>query len=85
MPRSDATADSQRDSARQHVAGLAQLSRPSLVDSAQSDVSWTDAAVILLDDFQVRWLELLVDWLHGVADVIQRRMEHSPATDAGRT
>lgn len=64
--------------AQQCLAELAQLTRPSLASASIPDVPWSAAARMMVDDFKVRWLESLIDWLSAVCEVIEERIERSP-------
>jgi DNA-binding PadR family transcriptional regulator len=75
LPRLLETAEAQ---ARECLAELALLGRPSLADAATPDVPWSSAARMMVDDFKARWLESLVDWLDAICEVMEERIEHSP-------
>lgn len=65
---------------RECMAELASLSRPALAQGADPDVPWQLAAVMMSDDFIMRWLQTLVDWLDAICDVIEERIERSGRT-----
>jgi DNA-binding PadR family transcriptional regulator len=62
---------------RECLAELATLRRPVLAQVAEPDVAWHDAAVMMVDDFKLRWLQTLVDWLDAICDVIEERIERT--------
>jgi DNA-binding PadR family transcriptional regulator len=62
---------------RDCLAELASLARPSLAGAAASDVTWDAAARMMVDDFKVRWLESMIDWLNAICEVMEERIERS--------
>jgi len=59
------------------MAELATLRRPSLADAAGAEVPWHDAAALMGDDLHVRLLQAQVDWLDGICELIEDRIERS--------
>jgi hypothetical protein len=64
------------------VAELATLGRPVLAHVAEPDVPWHHAAVMMVDDLNARWLQALVDWLTAICELIEERIERTPASSA---
>lgn len=62
------------EQAAECLAELAALKRPALATVSSSAVPWPHAAVILVDDFAIRWLQCLVDWLDDVCVVLEERI-----------
>ncbi len=62
------------------LAELADLRRPVLAQAAEPDVTWAHAAVILVDDLNVRWLQTLVDWLETVSVLVEMRIDRNGQT-----
>lgn len=60
---------------RQCLTELQQLQRPALAQAADPAVPWSAAAALLIEDFRIRWLQLLVDWLERVRAVLERRAD----------
>jgi DNA-binding PadR family transcriptional regulator len=63
---------------RECVAELATLRRPVLAHVAEPDVPWHHAAVMMVDDLNLRWLQALVDWLNAICELIEERIERTP-------
>ena len=63
---------------RECLTELAPLRRPILAHVADPDVPWHHAAVMMTDDFKMRWLQTLVDWLDAICVVIEERIERAP-------
>lgn len=63
---------------RECVAELATLQRPVLAHVAEPDVPWHHAAVMMVDDLNLRWLQALVDWLNAICELIEERIERTP-------
>jgi DNA-binding PadR family transcriptional regulator len=74
LPRLVEMAEAQ---ARECLAELALLSRPSLATAATPDVPWDAAARMMVDDFKARWLEGLIDWLTSICEVMEERIQRS--------
>jgi DNA-binding PadR family transcriptional regulator len=74
LSRLYATAELQ---ARECLAELAEITRPSLAAAAGPDVPWDAAARMMVDDFKARWLESLVDWLDAICEVMEERIERA--------
>jgi DNA-binding PadR family transcriptional regulator len=68
--------DAAEAQARACLADLSSLSRPSLARAASPDVPWNHAAVMMVDDFTTRWLQLWVDWLDAICEVMDERMRN---------
>jgi DNA-binding PadR family transcriptional regulator len=62
---------------RECIAELATLRRPALAQLADPEVPWEEAAVLAVEDFHVRWLQMLVDWLETICESIEERIERS--------
>lgn len=60
---------------RECLAELATLRRPVLARAAEPDVPWHHAALMMVDDFNLRFLQALVDWLEAISEVIEERMQ----------
>jgi DNA-binding PadR family transcriptional regulator len=60
---------------RECMAELATLRRPVLAHVAEPEVPWHHAAVMMVDDLNLRWLQTLVDWLNAICELIEERME----------
>jgi DNA-binding PadR family transcriptional regulator len=67
------------EQARQCLAELAQLSRPSLAQAATPTVAWSSATRMMVDDFKARWLESVVDWLDAICEVMDERIKQASA------
>jgi DNA-binding PadR family transcriptional regulator len=65
------------------VAELAALRRPAFVQVAESEVPWHHAAVMMVDDLNVRLLQALADWLASICELIEERIER--ASEAARS
>jgi DNA-binding PadR family transcriptional regulator len=64
---------------------LAALNRPVLAQVAEPQVPWHHAAVLMTDEFNVRWLQMLVDWLDAICELIEERIARtSDASAAAR-
>ncbi len=72
LPQLRAAAEEQ---ARECLAELDGLRRPVLADASDREVPWSNAAAMLVDDFRLRWLQCLVDWLDAVCAVLDERIE----------
>ncbi len=78
LPRLRAAAEQQ---ARECLGELESLRRPLLAQASDRDVPWSNAAAMLVDDFRLRWLQCLVDWLDAVCAVLDERIEAAAAAD----
>ena len=80
LPTVLALAESQQ---RECLGELTTLQRPVLAGVADPDVPWNHAAVLMSDEFHMRWLQMLVDWLDAICELmeerIQRTVERPPA------
>jgi len=63
--------------ARACLAELATLSRPALASVAEPEVPWRDAATMMVDDFRVRSLQTLVDWLDAICELMEERIRRA--------
>lgn len=79
LPELLAAAEAQ---ARACLDELAAAERPALAGATESEVPWSRAAVILVDDFRHRWLQCLVDWLEAVCSVLEERIADDARTAA---
>jgi hypothetical protein len=68
------------EQSRECVAELATLRRPVLATVAEPDVPWHHAAVMMVDDLNLRWLQALVDWLNAICELIEERIERTSAS-----
>lgn len=65
------------EQSRECVAKLATLQRPALAHVAEPEVPWHHAAVMMVDDLNVRWLQALADWLDAICELIEERIERA--------
>lgn len=70
------------EQSRECVAELTTIRRPVLATVAAPDVPWHHAAVMMVDDLNLRWLQALVDWLSAVCELIEERIERTSETAA---
>jgi DNA-binding PadR family transcriptional regulator len=68
--------DAAEAQSRACLTELSAMSRPSLARAASPDVPWNHAAVMMVDDFTTRWLQLWVDWLDAICEVMDERMKN---------
>jgi DNA-binding PadR family transcriptional regulator len=61
------------------LAELAALRRPALAHVAEPDVPWHDAATMMVDDFRLRSLQTLVDWLDAICELMEERIRRTSA------
>lgn len=59
------------------LAELAALGRPALARAGDVDLPWRDAATMMVDDFRVRSLQTLVDWLDAICELIEARIRRT--------
>jgi DNA-binding PadR family transcriptional regulator len=64
--------------ARECLAELAALQRPVLAQALEPDVPWHDAATLMVDEFRLRYLQMLVDWLEAICELIESRIRSTP-------
>lgn len=76
LPELLAVAEAQH---RECLTELGPLRRPVLAHVADPDVPWHHAAVLMADDFKMRWLQTLVDWLDAICVLIEERIERTAA------
>jgi DNA-binding PadR family transcriptional regulator len=81
LPKLLAVAEAQ---ASECMAELAALRRPVLAHAAEPAVAWTHAAVMMVDDLNLRWLQALVDWLNAICELIEERIERTSASGPSR-
>lgn len=65
------------EQARECLAELGRIGRPSPLSRATKNVPWDVAARIMVDNFHARRLEGLVDWLNEACEVIEDRIRES--------
>jgi DNA-binding PadR family transcriptional regulator len=65
---------------RECLVELAMLRRPVLAHAVEPDVPWHDAATMMVDDFRLRALQTLVDWLDAICDLMQERIRRAAET-----
>lgn len=63
------------DQSRECLAELAALRRPVLAQVADPAVPWHHASVMMVDDFNLRFLQALVDWLDAICELMEERIE----------
>jgi DNA-binding PadR family transcriptional regulator len=63
--------------ARECLAELAGLTRPALANAGEPDVPWRDAATMMVDDYRVRALQTLVDWLDAICELMEERIRRT--------
>lgn len=82
LPALLAVAEAQQ---RECLAEMSRRTRPVLAQVASPEVPWHHAAVLMSEDFHLRWLQMLVDWLDGVCELMEERIERVgvdvPATE----
>jgi DNA-binding PadR family transcriptional regulator len=59
---------------RECLAELAKLQRPAFAQTVAADVPWPDAALLMVDDFRLRYLQMLVDWLDAICELLEERI-----------
>jgi DNA-binding PadR family transcriptional regulator len=62
---------------QQCLTELAALQRPALAHAAEPDVPWHDAATMMVDDFRLRSLQTLVDWLDAICELMEERIRRT--------
>ena len=62
---------------RECLAELATLQRPVLAEAIAPDIPWQDAATLMVDEFRLRYLQMLVDWLESICELIEERIRAS--------
>lgn len=77
LPELLAVAEAQ---ASECLAELAALRRPVLAQVAEPEVPWHHAAVMMVDDLNLRWLQTLVDWLNAICELIEERIERTASS-----
>jgi DNA-binding PadR family transcriptional regulator len=58
---------------------LTALRRPVLARVAEPEVPWHDAATMMVDDYRLRSLQTLVDWLDAICDLLDERIRRTSA------
>jgi DNA-binding PadR family transcriptional regulator len=66
---------------RECLAELAALRRPALAQVAEPTVPWHDAATMMVDDFRLRSLQTLVDWLDAICELMEERIRRGSETE----
>lgn len=61
---------------------LAALQRPALARVVELDVPWHDAATMMVDDFRLRSLQTLLDWLDAICELMEERIRRASGTVA---
>jgi len=79
LPELMAAAEAQ---SRECLAELAALHRPVLAQAAELDVPWRDAAAMMVDDFRLRSLQTLVDWLEAICELMEERIRRTTSATA---
>lgn len=74
LPELLASAEAQ---SRQCLAELAALQRPVLAAVVEPEVPWRDAAMIMVDEFRLRSLQMLVDWLEAICELMEERLRRT--------
>lgn len=59
---------------RECLGELAALQRPALAQAVERDLPWQDTATLMVDDFRLRYLQMLVDWLDGICELLEDRI-----------
>jgi DNA-binding PadR family transcriptional regulator len=62
---------------RECLAEVATLRRPVLATVADPEVPWNHAALMMSDDFHMRFLQMLVDWLDGICELMDERIQRA--------
>ena len=65
---------------RQCLTELAELRKPVLGHVVELDVPWHDAATMMVDDFRLRALQTLVEWLDEICDLMEERIRRTSET-----
>lgn len=81
LPALLAIAETQRRECLTELAEL-RLRQPALARAADLDMPWHDAATLMVDDFRLRALQTLVDWLDAIRQLMEERL--CRATEAAR-
>lgn len=76
LPELLAVAEAQQ---RACLADLAALRRPVLAQVIEPEVCWHDAAMMMVDDFRLRSLQTLVDWLDAICELMEARIRRLSA------
>jgi DNA-binding PadR family transcriptional regulator len=61
------------------LSELAALHRPMLARAAEPAVPWHVAATMMVDDFRMRSLQTLVDWLDAICELMDERIRRASA------
>jgi DNA-binding PadR family transcriptional regulator len=56
------------------------LRQPVLAHAVELDVSWHDAATLMVDDFRLRALQTLVEWLDVICELMEERIRRTSET-----
>ncbi len=76
LPDLLAAAEAQAEDCLAELAILGRRTPPT-----EANVPWAQVAGALVDDFNARWLESLVDWLNQICNVIEDRMALADVAD----
>ncbi|HEX7292323.1 MAG TPA: PadR family transcriptional regulator [Conexibacter sp.] len=76
LPDLLATAEAQ---GRECLTELAAMRRPALARAVEPDLPWSDAATLMVEDFRLRSLQTLVDWLDAICELMEERIRRASA------
>jgi len=62
---------------RECLTELAAMRRPVLACAVEPDLPWCDAAMIMVEDFRLRSLQTLVDWLDAICELMEERIRRT--------
>jgi DNA-binding PadR family transcriptional regulator len=62
---------------RECLAELDSLATPSLARAASPEVPWHYASELMVDDFNLRFVQTLVDWLEAICEVMEERIRRA--------
>jgi DNA-binding PadR family transcriptional regulator len=79
LPDLLALAEAQRRACLTELAEL-RLRQPVLAHVVELDVPWHEAATMLVDDFHLRALQTLVDWLDAICELMEERIRRAAET-----
>ncbi len=61
------------------LSELGMLKRPALARVADPEVPWMHCAKMMTDEFSVRWLQFMVDWLDAICELMEERIQRTAA------
>jgi DNA-binding PadR family transcriptional regulator len=64
---------------RECLTELAAMRRPVLARAVEPDLPWCDAATMMVEDFRLRSLQTLVDWLDAICELMEERIQRTSA------